>query len=773
MHCLYQFKRTLIASSLSLLLTNTAFSTPTFESSELAKLPTDEGLYSKASAISGDGKIIGGSGSAWSTNYSFGAATLWGEHLDQPILLPNLNSTNNQTRASVFALNQDGSVAGGRAYKTYSNTTKAGTKYIKAYFPTIWEKGADGQYKAIELLGYRTAKGNNVLLDNDTAGQVNALNAAGTRAVGKLIPEDDYEKKWKWATLWEKQADGTWSKPIYLGALEETKSPYSQPFSNARAISHNGKVIAGDSDTPYRTYQHKPLKAVVWEEKNSKWEITRLPMKSEHTEKWSSAAALNEDGSVAAGYVQTKTQNEVAEGEVAARYVQAVIWKKQTDGWHYQYLKPFDETVDEKARSTHVYALNKSGSIAAGTAAIDKNCSDKDGPANCDSSPALWYDFDKKPLNLGTLKADREGNGSVFALSDDGTVAVGEAESDQTDKYDPLKQVKKATLWKITYPKSTEKGNSSAGPNVIVVDEANFNQSIAMLADDTSRLLSNQYDHLLRLQNGCISNVNKGYVCYQAQGGVDVEHKRTDTPVQLSFGYGMTERFSAGISLGYATNHILPSSHKARNSLGVGIQTQWSYPVKNGVFYVKPTFAYENYSVDITRPHLANTELGKGRSKVRSYGGALLAGLDSEFAAERVKFGVYSGVRHNVIQRSAYREHDIAFPVSYDKLTYRDTAAVVGLKLDVLLAGSVWWDTVMEAERSLNTPDVTAKARYQAVSSRQLEQKVALRSTRGQISSGLRYQFNPMLSVSVIPTVKKELYGNARFSTLLQLQGQF
>lgn len=437
----------LISSVLIPLTVNATPISPTLLASDSTSA---ENLYfSSAHAISGDGTVIGGI-SDGSTDRS-GGAVIWqkGKATD----LANLRKSGNKfNHSAVWAISRDGSTFGGEAYYEYQDRGRT----IKARYPVVWLKGNSSPIRLATTRkdGLGTIQ-NRLGGSTEVSGKVSALNVNGNIAIGQIIPDKDiYDETAKLAVLWKRGETG-WqdgTKPFVLATPFE-KNTYYSPSSHANAINDEGNVIAGSADwiksERKKTSFSKDQRPSVWTSEDlTMWKVTRLPVEK-HDDFNGAAHASSADGMTLAGYTQT-TEN--------VKRNQAVVWKNNgqdkslSTNWHFTYLKSLTahSAEDHDAGSSFAYTLNKDGSIVGGMATIEQDCATTEKPdENCVGRPVVWYDTATKPLELNTLKADGSGNGAVYALNNEGTLAVGVADTDQTDGY---AVTQKAVIWKITYP---------------------------------------------------------------------------------------------------------------------------------------------------------------------------------------------------------------------------------------------------------------------------------------------------------------------------------
>lgn len=750
--------------------------------------------YSFAMTISGDGRVIGGIGE--SRTERGGAATIWKE--GQTIALRNFEGKTNH--AAVWAISYDGLTYGGEARGHYFR--KADNRKVISKYPAIWQNGHDHPTR-LDTLGLNGMGAVNNLIDNPTqvSGKVSALSADGAFAVGQSIAPIDYtfDPRAKQAVLWKRE--GTqWqegSKPIRL-ETPFSNSTYYTPSADARTISHDGQVIAGSADFIGKRLERQSIKnqrPAIWTDDGSEdWKVTRLNVDTPHNFN-GAVHALNADGSVAIGYTQVSPN---------VKQNQAVLWKNngqdkgRSENWHYTYLKSLTNYTSDQhdAGSSFAYALNAQGNIIGGTAAIDQGCATTDRPDdNCVSRPVIWYDSAQKPVALSTLKMEGIGEGAIYGLNHDGTIAVGVSETDLTDDFN--RPIQKATVWKLDYTQAIPKVSDP----VSIQDTRETMGQLGTRALETissqNRLLSsltesfsgfdaidsNAYaladysridfrNTFVEAKSTLPSHLNRqtqpsklyaagqaGRIFVRTKATVDAEKQDRSLLTQLNIGYVMNENFALGTALFHTPYSKQVNGYKrTSDNLGIGLYAQWKQAVENGHWYLRATGAVNRYQVEIERQAIEGTEQAKGKTNVSSQSVALLAGANAHILSGG-HAGLYTGLKYTEVKQHGYQEESVAFPVSYAPLKFRHTAAMLGITTSIPLTNQLFWEPKAEIEYALSLKNPHYHAKADGIGD--VKMQGDFKRLHGDISSTLRYNINAKSSIDLTPYVGRGLSGNA------------
>ncbi|WP_066805597.1 autotransporter domain-containing protein [Moraxella oblonga] len=452
----------------------------------------------------------------------------------------------------------------------------------------------------------------------------------------------------------------------------------------------------------------------------------------------------------------------------------------------------------DNSSNSEVYALSSDGKVAGGEAEYDNGNSDR---------AIIWSGENwAAKTDLGTLRADNSGRSIVRALSGDGKVAGGWA-GDDNDK-------QRATLWRLDYTASTPTPPVTPTPStppvtvtpppttpitptlpvvtpptptppvvtpttpVVVsrIDVENTAKTIAQLGEDSFALMGMQSHALDRLQYAC--NVRDGQLngfCFGLQEDISIskahdDRRLSDTGLGVNVGYGFGNGVSVGLSLDHSAHRKLPSSFKHDgDDVGVGAVVRYQSP--NG-YFGEISGAYDDYSATITRPTLANTEIGVNEATIKgkSYG----AKVGKAFGTDDKQLKAYVGVKHTDISRDAYRENEqSAFPISYGKMQYKQTFAIAGVKTHIAMTDKLSWVSDVGASQKISGDDPAYTASLTGVEQHNFSHKVSPAKTQGHIATGLSYQVAPQSHVEILPYVNKNANGEHGGGALLRIESTF
>ncbi|MFZ3581881.1 hypothetical protein ACOI1H_06875 [Loktanella sp. DJP18] len=334
----------------------------------LGSLKSDGTGYSNANAVSADGAVVAGSAQTDGLDHQ---AFRWTDDGGM-VSLGTLRA--DQTGYShAQDMSADGTVVVGHAY-TDSNSQQA-FRWTSDGMKSLGTLRSDGQ-------GYSSAY---------------AVNADGTVVVGQSEYQNDQNHGNQQAFRWTQ--DGM----IGLGTLQSDGSGYS----HATAVSADGSVVAGQASTDTGSYQAFRWTAAGMQGLGS--------LRSDGTG-YSHAQDLSADGSTVVGNAQNGDDTDIGfmfHSQRAFRWTQSDgmvdLGTLRTDGSGY----------------SQATAVNGDGSVVVGSS--DVAMGDADAPQIYHQ--AFRWTADGM-VGLGTLKADGTGYSYAYDVSDDGTIVVGQAESD-------------------------------------------------------------------------------------------------------------------------------------------------------------------------------------------------------------------------------------------------------------------------------------------------------------------------------------------------------
>ncbi|MDO4427569.1 MAG: hypothetical protein Q4B88_05510 [Moraxella sp.] len=474
----------------------------------------------------------------------------------------------------------------------------------------------------------------------------------------------------------------------------------TQPDLNGRAqiiaLSHDGKVVAGravDHENP--GFSNKP---VIWSGNNYS-QMTILGDNKTYVR------SLSADGSVAGGITHKLFPGERWSSELP------VIWLGDN------YSKRIDLPTSWEGRPIRrlnpegaVNAISANGKVAGGWIKTEF----AGGAFNTEA--AVWSGEDYQTVTVLESSKIDGGKSRVHVLNHDGTIAGGSVATGG--------MYKAPVLWRISYPDPvpatpptgtvspstpvtppptdttpvtppstvpvtpptspvdttpvTPPSTPPATPVVVAkIDVANTVQTISNLGADSFSLMAMQSHALDRLQYSC--RATQGF-CFGTQQDFNVSrdndnHKIRDIAVGVNAGYGFHNGVSVGVSLDHSASRRLPDSYRHDgDDIGVGAVLRYQSP--NG-YFGELSGAYDDYTATISRPLLANTELGVNEANIQGISYGIKVG--KEFGDVN-RYRAYIGAKQRDISRDAYTENDhTAFPISYGKMTHKDTTATLGL----------------------------------------------------------------------------------------------
>lgn len=315
----------------------------------------------------------------------------------------------------------------------------------------------------------------------------------------------------------------------------------------------------------------------------------------------------------------------------------------------------------------------------------------------------------------------------------------------------------RAVIWRLDYPAK--------------IDVANTTQTINKLGADSFSLMAMQSHALDRMQYSC--RVARG-VCFGTQHDFtmskdDNHHKTRDTAIGVNAGYGFGNGVSVGVSLDHSLNRKLPNSYRHDgDDVGVGAVVRYQSPQG---YFGEVSGAYDDYTATISRPLLANTELGVNKADIKgvSYG----VKVGKEFGDVN-RYRAYVGAKQRNISRDAYTENDnTAFPISYGKMEYKDTTATVGASANVKLGQKFAWVSDVAGEYRLNDDKPTYTASLTGTEKHDFGSQVTPEKWRGQVATGLRYYALPNTHLEVLPYVGVNATGNDYQGVTFRVESKF
>lgn len=498
---------------------------------------------SKVNAISADGKILVGQQNG---------ATIW-----QGRGYSKLATLDDSTNSQAKALSADGKVIAG------SITIGEGwNSQVKA---VIW---SGNDFSTITQLGTLRA-------DNKGQATVNALSSDGSIAVGSAQRNGNFDI-----------SAIAWSGDNY-DTKTELKSVGGDGNGEARAISADGSIIGGESeiddqDPDMGDYLRR---ATIWNLSDPTNPIALSTINE--NDAGSRVTALSSDGKIAVGSIHTKIEIDDIARERGA------VWS----GDNYANLTELKAAVEQENQAT----ISRANAISSDGTIIGGESSGLGGYRRA----TIWSGENYAEVtDLGTLKSDNTGTSSVLALSADGKVATGWANSDSGQT--------RAVMWDI-YTKTA-------------IDVQNTQLSLANMSSDMMSVAGLEYSLLRHLQDGCYT---KDGFCYGVNGEYKKNDEARDASMGLNLGYGFGNGFLLGVAVDRSFYRHLPDSLKRDNAnFGIGVFAEYRDDFNAGKWYVKSGISWDRYKIKSHRNALLNTENGYGTSKLNGLAYSLTAGVD-------------------------------------------------------------------------------------------------------------------------------------------------
>ena len=225
-----------------------------------------------------------------------------------------------------------------------------------------------------------------------------AVSKDGSTVVGQaeVTPVDQFyapQQAFRWT-----ESDGM----IGLGTLRMDGTGYSY----ANAVSADGSVVAGYADSDLGASQ-----AYRWTSADGMQGLGTLRTDDSGS---SYASALSEDGSTVVGYSEIEpVDSNVSHSQRAFRWT-------ESDG-----MVGLGTLQDDNSGYSGATAVNADGSVVVGYSEVTVG-SDETAPT---FYQAFRWTADGM-VGLGTLKSDGSGTSYAYDVSDDGTIVVGQADSD-------------------------------------------------------------------------------------------------------------------------------------------------------------------------------------------------------------------------------------------------------------------------------------------------------------------------------------------------------
>jgi hypothetical protein len=179
---------------------------------------------------------------------------------------------------------------------------------------------------------------------------------------------------------------------------------------------------------------------------------------------------------------------------------------------------------------------------------------------------------------------------------------------------------------------------------------------------------------------------------------------------------------------------------------------------------IRAALAYQEGDLRITRPEIADTEAGTGRTRTTAvaFGGEIAYGvpLDETWIAQP-----YAGLRRSDSQRRGYTEttsDSVEFPVTYNRFGQQVTSATAGLRLrgaitpefSLTFGAGMEHDLDSKMDRYAGTSAISGLETFSINASQQQNE------TRAVGSAGMRYMVASNQALGFDASVRQLPYGS-------------
>lgn len=580
---------------------------------------------------------------------------------------------------------------------------------------------------------------------------LSALNQDGKIGIGVFVEKDKSITEHSQGLVWH---GANWQTMTKLSAD-------SQQYSNPMDISNDGSIIVGATNSHINGIDSP--RAVIWS--GNQWQDAQ-ELKTDPNILASDARVISGNGKVIGGQAISN------QGDISA-----TIWY----GNNFAKSAYLPSLKKDGTGNTTITDLNADGTIAVGYSDSDHTYQDtsNNNEETTITRATLW--------KLGSATATTPpSTGTTPPATNPTPPSTPPAVNPPTQPTNPTPPVTPPTNPPVTPPVVTPPVTPSpvtpptnppvTPPTTPVVigriDVDNTARTVAKLGADSLSLMNMQSHALDRLQYNCVRYQG---ACFGLQhdvhtGKSQTEERTLDVAVGANVGYGFGNGLSVGLAIDHSANRKLPTSYRHDDD-GVGVGAVVRYQSPTGI-YGEISGAYDNYTAQITRPLLPNTELGVSDAKIK--GVAYTAKVGKAFNSEQKSFNAYAGITHKDISRDAYSENDSsAFPISYGKIEHKQTSAIAGLKSRVGISDKLSWVSDVQISQKLSGDDSTFTASLTGVDKYNFSHTTKTAKTTGVLGTGLRYQTHPTTHIELMPYVNKGIDDETGKGVVLRVESFF
>jgi hypothetical protein len=238
-----------------------------------------------------------------------------------------------------------------------------------------------------------------------------------------------------------------------------------------------------------------------------------------------------------------------------------------------------------------------------------------------------------------------------------------------------------------------------------------------------------------------------------------------ETAALLTAAYRVTPEFRVG---GFIDQNLVSNSP-------VGVDPKNTQPMLGAfaVYQQNPNFsglmiraalAYQEGDLRITRPEIADTEAGTGRTRTTAvaFGGEIAYGvpLDETWIAQP-----YAGLRRSDSQRRGYTEatsDSVEFPITYNRFGQQVNSATAGLRLrgSITPEFSLTFGAGMEYDLNSKVDRYSGRSAIVDLETFSINASQQQNETRAVGSAGMRYMIASNQALGFDASVRQMPYGN-------------
>jgi probable HAF family extracellular repeat protein len=516
---------------------------------------------------------------------------------------------------------------------------------------------------------------------NSGSSDAYAVSADGAVVVGGATTDDDY-RAFRWDSVSGAMRD--------LGTLRSD----NDRDSVAKAVSADGAVVVGESDTNEGSSFFPTRRAFRWDTVSE--EMRDLGSLRDDNLGYSYAYSINADGAVVVG-----------EAETGDNSFRAYRWDSVSGA-----MRDLGTLRSDNSGGSSATAVSADGAVVVGRA--DTN----EGSSFFPTRRAFrWDTVSEEMRDLGSLRADNLGESSARAVSADGAVVVGSAETGDNSfrafRWDTVSEEMRdlGSLRSDNFGGSSATAVSADGAVVVGVSDTddggnrafiwrtqmqdleNLMLSFPAPANDTAIAVAQQQGTVGQLASWtCLAET--GASCMRislissntgSTASDDIGSSSSPTGL-ISYGYGVSDGWTLGGTLSLGSTSLNHNGFEMGSNLGAALRGSYSegHSARTG-WQGEVALGYGRASGDIIR--------GRGLDNVLLSTGQ--ADMDTRLARASLGYGINQaqgwlltptlGITNTRTTRDAYTETGGDFNARYDSLSIERTNMDLSLSAETAI----------------------------------------------------------------------------------------